>query len=113
MMGITINTPTMSMKAVTISTHSLPAPLSFIGGRYPGSFRGGLPQRRRRHAATDDPRQRDDRERVRDHLHELAGNRMRSLEPDLEGLRGREQQARERRTLRLPPPEDGRRQRDE
>src|SRR3954469_1190321 len=113
MIGITINTPIMSMKAVIISTHNFPALLNFIVLPYLASFRRSLAECGGRHGSANYTGQRNDGQRIGDHLHELAGNGMLSLEPDLERLRRCEQDTRERGTLGLPSPEDRCRQRDE
>src|SRR3954465_13658517 len=101
MSGMIISTPTMSMNAVIISTVSLPtsvlrlaAALGNAGG-FDSVIRlfGDLAQRCRRDRAADDAGERDDGERVRDHLDELRGDRLRALQLNLQRLRRREQQA--------------------
>src|SRR5687768_10553758 len=74
---------------------------------------GGFAERGRRHRAPDDAGERDDREEIRDHPHELRWERARALEMDLQRIRGREEEARECHAHRIPATEDHRRERDE
>src|SRR5688572_1033023 len=55
-------------------------------------------------------RQRDERQQVRDHLYELCGQDLRTLQLDLQRFCGREEQARDRGTHRFPAAEDHRRE---
>src|SRR6186713_472837 len=106
---MTINSPTISMKAVIIRIHSLlrlPAD-NAIALMYP-SFDRRLSQRGGRHGAPHHSRERDDRQRVRYHLHVLRRDGLRSLQLDLQRLRGGEQQARETSARRIPPAKDRR-----
>src|SRR4051794_20704863 len=65
-----------------------------------------LTERRRRNGAPDYPGQRDDGEYIRDHLDELGSNGVRSLQLDLQRLRGGEEQAGERGADGIPSAED-------
>src|SRR6267378_1296193 len=99
---MTINNPTMSMKAVTISTQSFLPSLAVVMRRSGTSVGRGPAERRGRHRASHHPRQRDDREQVRDHLDELRRDRLRALELDLQRFGGGEQQTREARARGVP-----------
>src|SRR5215217_101486 len=72
-----------------------------------------LAERRGRHGATHQSRKRNDRQSVRDHLNELRGDELRTLELDLECLRGGEEQTREPCAHRIPATEDRRGECDE
>src|SRR5260370_19664492 len=101
------------MTAVTMRIHSLLLSLTFMSSALRRSFGGRLSQGGGRHRSSDDPREGHDREHVWDHLHELTGDRMRSLEADLKRLRRGEKETRESGSLRIPSAEDGRGERDE
>src|SRR5258708_6241819 len=103
----------MSMNAVIMRIHSLLLSLNFMSSALRRSFGGRLSQGGGRHRSSDDPREGHDREHVWDHLHELTGDRMRSLEADLKRLRRGEKETRESGSLRIPSAEDGRGERDE
>src|SRR5256714_15118332 len=102
---MTINSPTMSMKAVIIRIQSFLLAAGFFTRRSGGSFGRRLPERRRRDGTPHHASQGDDREQVRDHLDELRRDGLRALKLDLQRLGGGEQQTREPRAQRVPPPE--------
>src|SRR4051812_36434786 len=117
---MTMRTPTMSSIAVTINTRSFPtdSPPTVVAIRE--CVRGTAPsgaflaaERGRLHRLADQPGEGDDRQHVGNHLDELRWDRLRALQPDLERLRRGEEQAGDRNPLRLPAPEDRRRQGDE
>src|SRR5215217_8104988 len=99
-----MSTPIMSTNAVSMSTRSsrgtfpnaattsatiaMPTAAFVTGDISRGARSLGLSERGGRHCPTDDPRERDDGERVGDHLHELRRDRLRPLELDLERLGG-------------------------
>src|SRR5688572_9042105 len=70
-------------------------------------------ERGRRHRAADDTGERDDGEDVRDHLDELRGDQLQTLELDLQRVGRREEEAGEGDALRIPLAEDDRGERDE
>src|ERR1019366_3181749 len=101
--GNTMAPPSMSTNAVTSSTTSLPMrPLV-----------ARLAKCRWRPASAHHARHRDDGQDVRNHRHELRRNDLRSLQLDLQRLRGGEQQASYTRTQRVPASKDNRRKGDE
>src|ERR1051325_1163676 len=95
----------MSTNAVTIRTTSLPMLV--------GTLLRHLTEGRGRHRASDDAGERDDRERVRNHLDELRWNDLRALQLNLHCLRAREEETGEPRARRIPPSENRRGQGDE
>src|SRR5258708_2680245 len=101
-----MKSPTMSMKDVIMRIHSLLLSFNFMSRGLRWSFGGRLSQCGGRHRSSDHSREGHDREHVRDHLHELTGNRMRSLQADLKRLRRGEKETRESGSLRIPPPEN-------
>src|SRR5437588_12465924 len=69
---------------------------------------GNFSQRRGRYGTTNDASQRNDRQHVRNHLDELRRDQLRTLQLDLERLRGCEEQACKTDAQRIPSPENRR-----
>src|SRR5437016_4066704 len=66
------------------------------------TLRRRLPKRGRRNRPSNYARERDDRERVRNHLDELRRDELRSLQLNLQRFRRGKQQARQRRAEWIP-----------